>query len=398
VRLTTEGESVGRLEVLSRAVQRGLGLRRAAVGAAVVAALAIAALPATAGAQATHNVNAQPSSWAPNQLEIAFGDQVTWNFPSSGGFAHDVWLIAPGEPADSAGFEVTDGPVSPNGDPVSYTFEQSETWTYVCKIHSFVADGEWQGMVGTAEVSGGGGEDTTPPVTTATLDPASPGPGGTYTGPVTVTLAANDGGGSGVDTIEYSIDGGTPQTHAGSSVAFEVSGLGDHTVTYHATDNADNEEGEKSVGFTIADPDDPPGPGDPPPEPPPALPNAPQTPFVDLDQLPKRLAAADLVRGLRVGAACQAVEDGTMRITVRGRHARKLDLGKKKAVALAKGSAACEQGRLEAVLKPKRKAKKALKDLRGSVKARLELQMTGGNGRAAESETLVLEGKKKRKG
>ena len=37
------------------------------------------------------------------------------------------------------------------GDPVSATFEESGSWTYVCKIHSFVTDGAWEGMVGTAE-------------------------------------------------------------------------------------------------------------------------------------------------------------------------------------------------------------------------------------------------------
>src|SRR5690606_20694425 len=38
----------------------------------------------------------------------------------------------------------------------------------------------------------GGGEDQTPPETSAELDPADPGAGGTYDGPVGVTLSATD--------------------------------------------------------------------------------------------------------------------------------------------------------------------------------------------------------------
>ena len=42
--------------------------------------------------------------------------------------------------------------------------------------------------------------DPAAPTTTAALDPAQPGPGGTYDGPVTVSLAATDGdGGSGIE-------------------------------------------------------------------------------------------------------------------------------------------------------------------------------------------------------
>ena len=50
--------------------------------------------------------------------------------------------------------------------------------------------------------------DETAPVTTAALDPALPGPGGTYNRAVTVTLTATDQGGTGVERTEYRIDGG----------------------------------------------------------------------------------------------------------------------------------------------------------------------------------------------
>jgi plastocyanin len=277
-----------------------VGRLKTLIGATVVAAIAGGTLPAIAGAQGTHQVNAQPSSWSPNQLDLAVGDQITWNFPTSAGFAHDVWLIAPGEPPDSAGTEVTTGPVDPGGSPVSSTFEQAGSWTFLCKLHSFVSGGQWTGMVGTAAVGDGG-------------DPPDP-----------------------------------------------------------------------------PDPPGPPGGGQLPP------PTRPSAPHLDLDDLPKRMPAADLVRGLRVGAACQAIDEATMRISVRGRNARKLRLGKKKRGTLAEDSAPCDQGRLEFVLKPKRKAKKGLKRLRGSAKATLELESAGSA--RAESQKIVLKGKKKKGG
>ncbi|HSI79208.1 MAG TPA: cupredoxin domain-containing protein [Solirubrobacterales bacterium] len=122
--------------------------------ATVLGALAIAAIAPAVAPGATHDVDARPSSWQPNQLAIAFGDEIRWHFPSDAGFPHDVWLLAPDDAPDTAGFEVTSGPVSPGGDPVSYTFEQSGTWTFVCKVHSFVSGGAWTGMTGTVNVGG----------------------------------------------------------------------------------------------------------------------------------------------------------------------------------------------------------------------------------------------------
>ena len=54
----------------------------------------------------THDVNALPSTWDPNTLEVATGDVVRWNFPeATAGAPHDVYLIEPGEAPDSAGHE-----------------------------------------------------------------------------------------------------------------------------------------------------------------------------------------------------------------------------------------------------------------------------------------------------
>jgi len=132
--------------------RQGFGL------ATVLGALAIAAIAPTAALGATHDVDANGTSWQPDELEIGFGDEVRWNFPlATAGFPHDVWLIAPDEAPDSAGTEITDGLVDPGGPSVSYTFQESGSWTMVCKLHSFVDGGAWTGMTGTIDV----GEPTT---------------------------------------------------------------------------------------------------------------------------------------------------------------------------------------------------------------------------------------------
>ena len=79
--------------------------------------------------------------------------------------------------------------------------------------------------------------DTTPPVTTATglqLDNHS----GWQNTSQTVTLTGNDGSGSGVATVHYTVDG---VSHTYTS-PFTVSGQGSHPVTYWSVDAAGNTE------------------------------------------------------------------------------------------------------------------------------------------------------------
>jgi hypothetical protein len=135
-------------------------------------------------------------------------------------------------------------PPPPPPDPASfeYTFDEAGEYTYICTLHPTQ-------MVGSLTVTEPGGEDTTPPVTTAALDPPDPGPGGTYDGPVEVTLSATDNaGGSGVASTEYNLDGAGFQPY---TAPFTVADEGAHTVVYRSTDVAGNVESDKQVAFTI---------------------------------------------------------------------------------------------------------------------------------------------------
>jgi plastocyanin len=134
---------------------KGTGIAAAAVAAALL-------LPASAVAQA--EVDAIGTIWDPDEVQIALGDEVTWNFDAPGNtMSHDVWLVPPGGDPDPAGddiFEVTSGPVPAGGPPVSYTFGQVGSWQYICRLHSGYSGGAWTGMVGTAEVSETGPSET----------------------------------------------------------------------------------------------------------------------------------------------------------------------------------------------------------------------------------------------
>jgi hypothetical protein len=96
--------------------------------------------------------------------------------------------------------------------------------------------------------------DTQAPTTEAVLDPAEPGPGGAYDGPVAVTLAAEDDeGGSGVDYTEYRLDGGEwalydPLFPPGFSAP------GAYEIEYRSVDLAGNAEEPNSIAFTIEEP------------------------------------------------------------------------------------------------------------------------------------------------
>lgn len=160
--------------------------------------------------------------------------------------------------------------------------------------------------------------DTTAPSTAHTLDPVQPdGSGTAYAGPVTVSLSASDGEhGAGVGTTRYRVDEGPWTTYAGP---FSVRGNGSHTVRYHSTDKAGNEEPEKMVTLTIRD----------------------QTPPVTTARLDGErksadkfrgpvtvtLSATDGARGHGVAATLYRVDDerwtaysGPFRVTRKGRH------------------------------------------------------------------------------
>ncbi len=93
------------------------------------------------------------------------------------------------------------------------------------------------------------GQETTPPVTTASLDPADPGPGGTYDAPVDVTLSATDPDEGGPD----------PQTHQVTAEGFSwdtnlvEATVGDTVVWDFANQNhdvcIDDSPPEWAVGF-----------------------------------------------------------------------------------------------------------------------------------------------------
>ena len=87
--------------------------------------------------------------------------------------------------------------------------------------------------------------DEAAPVTTATF--AEAGPEGWHPGTVPVALSATDVG-QGVDRVEYRLDDGdwTPYTEAVS-----VTGDGEHTLLYRATDKAGNVEAEKAATIKI---------------------------------------------------------------------------------------------------------------------------------------------------
>lgn len=91
--------------------------------------------------------------------------------------------------------------------------------------------------------------DRTPPVTTATVAGTLGAPG-TYLFTANVSLAATDAA-SGVASIAYRVDGGTPVTVTGASATIAFNTEGSHSVTFAATDMAGNVETEHGTTFAI---------------------------------------------------------------------------------------------------------------------------------------------------
>ncbi|WP_411152229.1 OmpL47-type beta-barrel domain-containing protein [Streptomyces sp. A30] len=91
-------------------------------------------------------------------------------------------------------------------------------------------------------------QDTTPPVTGVTVD-GTRNSDGAYVGNAKVTVSATDEhGGSGVDRIEYSLDGGP---YIAYSIPVVVDRAGAHTLAYRAIDKAGNTSAARTVSFTV---------------------------------------------------------------------------------------------------------------------------------------------------
>jgi hypothetical protein len=153
---------------------------------------------------------------------------------STPGYNHDVELDILANPFDAnGGVHQAEVVLTPG------------TYRYFCAIPGHGT------MSGELVVTDGGGQpDTTAPTVTAQVS-GEQDADGAYVGTATVTLAAQDAG-SGVATIEYSLDGGAFSVYTG---AVTVTAPGAHTVAYRATDVAGNTSEVGSVAFTVAEPD-----------------------------------------------------------------------------------------------------------------------------------------------
>ncbi|MFJ8806812.1 OmpL47-type beta-barrel domain-containing protein [Streptomyces sp. NPDC102490] len=120
-------------------------------------------------------------------------------------------------------------------------------YMYHCTIPGH---GQMTGVLVVTE--GGGGEDTTAPATSAEVG-GTQNADGAYVGSATVSIAATDEGGSGVERIEYALGAdGAWQPYTTPVVVDQV---GEHVVRYRAFDKAGNAAEEKSVTFAVAAPD-----------------------------------------------------------------------------------------------------------------------------------------------
>jgi glucose/arabinose dehydrogenase/type 1 glutamine amidotransferase/PKD repeat protein len=138
-----------------------------------------------------------------------------------------------------------DGQTSTEANPI-HTYAEAKQYT--AKLTVTYADDATDGANVAVDVLAQADESA--PVTTATLNPATPNqPDGTYSRPVTVTLAATDTGGSGVEATEYRVNGGEYEAYTGPITR---SLPGDYTIDYRSRDRTGNVEAPaKTVAFKI---------------------------------------------------------------------------------------------------------------------------------------------------
>ncbi|MBO1330825.1 OmpL47-type beta-barrel domain-containing protein [Streptomyces sp. VRA16 Mangrove soil] len=117
-------------------------------------------------------------------------------------------------------------------------------YRYHCTIPGHTS---MQGILVVTEA--GGGDDTSAPETSAKAE-GQTNADGAFVGSASVTVSATDDG-SGVDRIEYALDGGAYTPYTAPVVVDQV---GAHKLTYRATDKAGNTAAEKSLDFTVVAP------------------------------------------------------------------------------------------------------------------------------------------------
>jgi hypothetical protein len=210
-----------------------------------------------------------------------------------------------------------------------------------------------------------------------------------YTSAVRVAFTRDDGDGSGAVETEYRLDGGAWTSYT-TSGAFDVTGNSGHKIEYRSIDKAGNVENFKSLIFVIRPPATLPAP---PVVIPQAAPAPAPKPFASVEDLSSKVSTVSALRAgkLKVSVSCQAVDRGTLSLSVTKAVAKKLGL---KSTTLASGSLRCgTQGRGTLTLKPSTKVKRALAKTKGSITATLTLRLTGSAGVARDTQTVTLEGK-----
>ena len=204
-----------------------------------------------------------------------------------------------------------------------------------------------------------------------------------------VALTRDDGDGSGAVETEYRLDGGEWTSYTANG-AFDVTGNSGHKVEYRSIDLAGNVENFKTLIFVIRPPATLPAP---PVVIPQATPAPAPKPSASLEDLSSKVSTVSALRTgkVKVNGSCQAVDRGTLRLTVTKAVAKRLGL---KSTMLASGSLRCgAEGRGTLTLKPSTKVKRALAKTKGSITATLTLRLTGTAGTARDTQTVTLEGK-----
>jgi beta-xylosidase len=232
--------------------------------------------------------------------------------------------------------------------------------------------------------------DKTAPTTSIRINGADP--VAEYTSAVRVAFTRTDGDGSGAVETEYRLDGGEWTSYSDEG-AFDVKGNSGHKVEYRSIDTAGNVENFKSLIFVIRPPATQPAPTPTPVVIPQATPAPAPKPLASLEDLSSKLSTVTALRGgkVAVGVSCQAVDRGTLSLTVTKAVAKKLGL---KSTTLASGSLRCgEEGRGTLTLKPSTKVKRALAKAKGSITATLTLRLTGAAGSARDTQTVTFRGK-----